>query len=547
MVKLIDWLLEDWKQFQNHITPPEPVAPGMYTYRLPVKQGQRRVHLRIDKDRSGVLFVDVTDVIHLNPTAAETAKWALEGVSRSDAAARWTARCGRAELPRIRTDLKGIYGLVERLAESEKGCPTCSLSEVQRHPLFSTAIQAPYKADLAITYKCNNDCPHCYNEADRLTLESMPVEQWKQVVDRLVQVGIPHLIFTGGEATLYKDLPELIRHANQAGPICGLNTNGRRMAHFSYAKELASAGLNHVQVTLGSHKPEVHDRMMNARSFDQTVQGILNAQAAGLHTITNTTLMQMNAAEIEKTIEWIHSLGIKTFAINGMIYSGGGFDTGQSIPEQHMPPLLVRVRDKAAELGMTFLWYTPTMYCRLSPVELEIGAKRCNAGEYSLCVEPNADVLPCQSFYRAAGNLLRDPWESIWNSSLFRSFRDRELDPQQHGLPEMCWECPDLPLCGGGCRIEREAADGIRSSQQSSGGCSSGGCSSGGCSSGGCGSGAHTQGRLTSGTSLVMPTISGAVQEARQQSPGATSGFVSIDDLRFTDRARGRRGTGIFN
>ena len=51
--------------------------------------------------------------------------------------------------------------------------------------------------------------------------------------------------------------------------------------------------------------------------------------------------------------------------------------------------------------------------------------------------------------------------------------------------PEMCWECPDLPLCGGGCRIEREAQEGVRVA----GGCSSGGCSSGGCSSGGCSSG----------------------------------------------------------
>jgi hypothetical protein len=30
------------------------------------------------------------------------------------------------------------------------------------------------------------------------------------------------------------------------------------------------------------------------------------------------------------------------------------------------------------------------------------------------------------------------------------------------GLPEKCWDCPDLPLCGGGCRIEREAREGIR-------------------------------------------------------------------------------------
>lgn len=106
---------------------------------------------------------------------------------------------------------------------------------------------------------------------------------------------------------------------------------------------------------------------------------------------------------------------------------------------------------------MRFLWYTPTEYCRLSPLELGLGPKRCNAGEYSCCVEPNGDVLPCQSYYAAAGNLVRDPWERIWGSALFRGFRERTTDPEAAGLPEECRHCPDLSVCGGGCRLEREA------------------------------------------------------------------------------------------
>jgi radical SAM protein with 4Fe4S-binding SPASM domain len=183
--------------------------------------------------------------------------------------------------------------------------------------------------------------------------------------------------------------------------------------------------------------------------------------------------MTINQRHAEEIIEFLHQLGIRTFAMNGMIYSGGGAKNPLAIPEEEMPPILLRVRDKAEELGMRFLWYTPTEYCRMSPVELEIGAKRCNAGEYSLCIEPNGDVLPCQSYYLSAGNILRDPWDEIWNGDLFRSFRDREEDPQAAGLPEKCWECPQLPICGGGCRIEREAREGTVSHD----GIGAGGCS----------------------------------------------------------------------
>jgi radical SAM protein with 4Fe4S-binding SPASM domain len=237
--------------------------------------------------------------------------------------------------------------------------------------------------------------------------------------------------------------------------------------------------------------------MMGAVSFHQTVRGIENAVASSVHVITNTTLMACNMDHAEGIIDYLYSLGIRTFAMNGMIYSGGGFAHPNAIPEEDMPALLVRVRDRAAELGMRFLWYTPTEYCRMSPVELEIGAKRCNAGEYSMCVEPNGDVLPCQSYYVTAGNLLRDPWEKIWNGSLFRSFRDREADPRWAGLPEKCWDCPDLPLCGGGCRIEREARDGHRVADGAGGGCS--GCS------GACGTAHHVNPIATAG--FIPPKV----------------------------------------
>ena len=472
------------------LTPP-PLAqeppPGLHTYRLRQRNEHdhldtRRLHFRVEPDGSGVLFIDVTDVIHLNPTAALMAYMALEEVPPTQARQQLRAQFRGVSRGQLERELGDMYALVDGVRRLDNGCPTCALGDVPRTALFSTPVHAPYKVDMALTYGCNNTCAHCYNEPDRYEMASLRREDWFRIIDKLHDVGVPHLILTGGEATLHPDLPAIIRYADNLGHIVGLNTNGRRIAHQPYMETLADAGLNHVQVTLGSSRPDVHDQIMSgerqgARSFGQTVRGIQNAVASRVHVITNTTLMRANMGHVEEIIDFLYDLGIRTFAMNGMIYSGGGFAHPSAILEEEMPALLIRVRDHAAELGMRFLWYTPTEYCRMSPVELEIGAKRCNAGEYSLCIEPNGDVLPCQSYYVSAGNILRDPWESIWNSHLFRTFRDREQDPRWAGLPEKCWECPDLPLCGGGCRIEREARDGHRVA--SGGGCA--GCSSGSC------------------------------------------------------------------
>jgi hypothetical protein len=83
---------------------------------------------------------------------------------------------------------------------------------------FSARPSAPYRMDLAVTYRCNNDCAHCYNARER-NFPELTTEQWFQIIDKLWELGIPHLVFTGGEASLRNDLPELIRQEDLLGDL----------------------------------------------------------------------------------------------------------------------------------------------------------------------------------------------------------------------------------------------------------------------------------------------------------------------------------------
>lgn len=520
--RLIDGVKNDLQAFLGSFSRWELPSPGLYTYRIQSSGDKIRIHLRIEQNGDGVLFVDVTDVIHLNPTAARMAKMALDDIPFEQARISLQRQAYNSDKTRIHEELAQIYEMIGRFRERGSGCPTCAVTSLERSPLFSKRAQAPYKADLALTYGCNNQCGHCYNEPDRFAMPSLSRQNWFQVLDKLAEVGVPHIIFTGGEATLHPDLPQLIEYADSLGMVTGLNTNGRRLAHLPFARSLADTGLNHIQVTLGSSRPAIHDAIMGAKSHDQTVKGIRNALASGLHCITNTTLMRVNMDHVEEIIEYLYDLGIRTFAMNGMIYSGGGFQDPNAIPEGELPPLLIRVRDRAREKNMRFLWYTPTEYCRMSPVELELGAKRCNAGEYSICIEPNGDVLPCQSFYISAGNILLDKWEDIWRGELFLSFRDRELDPRWAGLPEKCWQCPDFPLCGGGCRIEREAREGVRISESNNSGCSSCGTS-------------PKNGLINLATEPILGFVPApSTTRAENRSNGHSSHLISLDTVLTT-------------
>jgi radical SAM protein with 4Fe4S-binding SPASM domain len=468
-MNLIKWWGQVGHKIQDRFKPNSPaLSTGLYTYPVKLEGGQRRIHLRIAEDGTGVLFVDVTDVIHLNQTAARMAKLALDGVPQHQVKRDLLRQYRGVSQKQLTSDLTAMYEMVDRLREDVSSCPTCRISPlVSFKPVFSTPVAAPFKADIALTYACNNACPHCYNEANRLTMPSLSLAEWGRVLDTLADIGVPHIILTGGEPTLHPELTSLIHYADQLGLVVGMNTNGRLLAQKDFTQAIAGAGLNHVQITLESWQQDVHDTMVNAPgAFQQTLKGIENAVACGIHTITNTTLTRQNQYDALETVDFVHNLGLHTFAMNGMIYAGGGRAGPAAIPSEEMAALLDGVRERAETLNMRFLWYTVTDYCRFNPLELGLAPKRCNAGEYSMCIEPNGDVLPCQSYYVSAGNILSDSWESIWNSDLFRSFRDRESDPEAAGLPRKCIGCPDLEICGGGCRLEHETQAGIRPAER---------------------------------------------------------------------------------
>jgi radical SAM protein with 4Fe4S-binding SPASM domain len=307
--------------------------------------------------------------------------------------------------------------------------------------------------DLAVTFRCPNNCIHCYAGGPHETAE-LSTQQWREVIDKLSQIGVFILTFTGGEPTMRKDLPELLQYAQNKGMVTGLITNGRKLTDKAYVQTLEQAGLDFVQVTLESHLPKIHDLITASEgSWKETVAGIKNAVKSQIYVTTNTTLNKHNAPDFLKTIDYIKELGVAAFGCNSLIYSGKANAVSQefALPINALHKLLPEIRDKAQQLNLKFLWYTPTQYCRLDPVQLGLGVKSCTAAMINMCVAPNGDVYPCQSYFESLGNILVDSWTKIWNHPLATQLRSRA-----YAEPK-CKECAQLQVCGGGCPLELQS------------------------------------------------------------------------------------------
>jgi radical SAM protein with 4Fe4S-binding SPASM domain len=182
-------------------------------------------------------------------------------------------------------------------------------------------------------------------------------------------------------------------------------------------------------------------------AWQQTVAGIQNVLDTPLYVMTNTTLLQENAPGLDQSLDFLAKLGIPTIGLNALIYAGRGKNVGSGLQENQLTPLLDLARRKTSQREQRLIWYTPTQYCNFDPMLLELGVKGCTAALYNMCVEPDGAVIPCQSYYQALGNILNDPWNSIWNHELAVSLRER-----RH-IAEKCGACVFLAECGGGCPL----------------------------------------------------------------------------------------------
>jgi radical SAM protein with 4Fe4S-binding SPASM domain len=419
--------------------------PGLYSY-VRAQEGERtHLHLRVEDSGDGLLLINANRAIHLNPTATTMVWMLLEGKNKNEILSHITKHF-KVSKKDAKQDLMTIEGQLEELILPDGLCPINDL-DLDVLPPFSQTPFAPYRMDLAITYRCNNNCSHCYNARSR-SYPELETQDWILILNQLWEIGIPHICFTGGEATLREDLPELIHHASELGQITGLLTNGRRLCDPEYVELLKEAGLDHVQITLESHLADVHDDMVQSRgAFRQTVQGIKNVLAAGLYVMTNTTLLRSNAKDFEDTLEFLSEIGVPTVGCNALIYAGAGETVGTGLPEKDLEGLLIKTREITDRNHQRLIWYTPTQYCHFDPVQFELGVKACTAALYNMCIEPNGDVIPCQSFYQSVGNIIQDPWDTIWNHDLSLWLRERKY------IPETCKDCAVLQECGGGCPL----------------------------------------------------------------------------------------------
>jgi hypothetical protein len=346
-----------------------------------------RLHLRLRKDGSGTLVVNASTILHLNPTAAEYAYQFIKGVPPEEAAKEISRRY-RISKGAALEDYQDFVDRIHTLIETPDLDPV-SFLDFERVSPHSGDLTAPVRLDCALTYRLPAGTKAEYAPTKRVDRE-LTTEEWGQIMDIAWREGVPHVTFTGGEPTLREDLPDLIAHAEKNGQVCGLLSDGLKLADKSYLEVLLNTGLDHLLFLL---QPDNKDSW----------KALETIMPEDLFTTVHISIKKETLEKMDEILQKLAELEVTSLSLG--------------LADTSVRDSLDAVLDKVAHLGLKLAFDLPVPYSADNPVALETAEDDVpsGAGKSWLYVEPDGDVLPAQGMAdQVLGNLLRDPWDKIY-------------------------------------------------------------------------------------------------------------------------------------
>lgn len=323
-----------------------------------------------------------------------------------------------------------------------------------------------------ITDRCNLKCSHCYQN-DYSYSSELSFEDLKNIANKInhaltVWKKDGRLAITGGEPFIRKDLFDLLHYLEQQPTIkkIGILTNGTLIKeHINSLESLTK--LYYIQLSIEGGRNK-NDEIRGKGVFDKVIESTNLLKKNDISVRWMVTLHKRNVDDVPYIIDLALENNVDVLTFERLIPTG----TGKSMNDMLLTPTdlskvykhIVERSDEEYSKGSSLailklrtLWIlTDPKRAETeayTPLQNEVGAA-CSIGIDSLCILPDATVLPCRRLPIPIGNLKKDSIFKIWyTSDLLWKIRNKK------NLRGKCNGCEFVPRCGG-CRAMAYAVTG---------------------------------------------------------------------------------------
>ena len=189
---------------------------------------------------------------------------------------------------------------------------------------------------------CNLRCPFCHNASLVLRPQTAMKQEELLAFLQTRRRKLDGVCVTGGEPTLYEDLPQLLRAIRELGFLVKLDTNGTRP---EMLRSLLRDGLvDYVAMDIKNRPEKYADTCGGPEVLDAVRESVSILEASAVeHEFRTTVLHPYHTPEdLEAIGQWLR--GTQNYYIQAFVDSGDLIGGGQTLSEQEMHALLDAVK-----------------------------------------------------------------------------------------------------------------------------------------------------------------------------------------------------------
>ncbi|HFM4944271.1 TPA: radical SAM protein, partial [Escherichia coli] len=254
-------------------------------------------------------------------------------------------------------------------------------------------------ATIEIITSCNFKCPHCY--LDNKTSLGLNVNEWKNVITKLMLKGCRKLIITGGEPLLYKDFISLYTFIHQQGIDISLFTNASLMTekHFELFGKYPPSS---VSVSIyGKDNRELRSFSKNKRaSLHRIMSNISRLEQLGITIYKGLTLCKsISVSSSDLAFFSENKIEINTYLIPSLNYQN-------NLEERLEPNEIVKIEN---DLAMERKIKDGNI-----PMDNLDYFKKCSGGYSSLFVDQFGRASICAVYRKKQYNIIDGNINDVW-------------------------------------------------------------------------------------------------------------------------------------
>ena len=415
------------------------VPAGLYHFHRDRDGEHIRYHLRVDEGGPAILLAAASEAVLLSAAGAAVARGWLEGKSLAELDRRFSGRVHSESV-------QHVVRALEDLGRTSIRYPVFNLVDPAYHER-TWRLSAPFQADIELARTATA----------------------RRVVDQVWQSRIPHVRWIVTPRCDRDGVVTMVTHTEDAGMIAGVRAHSIRWFQPQTLRQLAEVGLDYVVFPWGVI-PEFHDAWFGLGDMSLAAEVIAEVRGWEMTPVATIPLLPWGLSQLTASLDQLQQLGVhhvEVFAVVETTSPAAGLPANRrktasdiappdDLPHESTGGFLAKqlrqlaacIEDLADSRRMQIVWLPPHARAPGEDTLATIRRGPRAGGDVSIRIDASGNVIPPRGPLRSAGNIITDPWESIWDDAGFRRYRGRLTTNTR------CAECPGMAICAADCPAE---------------------------------------------------------------------------------------------